>query len=140
MERISNYWYVPGFAELPYRKPNPEEVVDHVCDFTGVDLETLRQRSRKLEIVEARQWAVSLLHTFCPHLKQQQIVELLAPGISERTMVYHCLNKVSAMLETEEEYRQRYEDCLETLKTKLRHDNITKSERLDSGTAGSPAQ
>jgi chromosomal replication initiator protein len=78
-----------------------DKVIPVITSFYGVDLEELEHKTRKREIVMARQVAMFMIYKFC-QLSSTDIGKLF--GGRDHTTVFHSRKTVQDLMDTDQRY------------------------------------
>ena len=98
-----SYWTIPGI----YREaPTQDSIINAVCKYFNITKDQLTQKTRKREIVEARQVACVLIRKNFPRLSYEKIGNMLG-GLNHATMI-HAIKKVDNMLATDKAFIQTF--------------------------------
>ena len=95
-----SYMAIPGVDRIF----SCHRLIEIVCKKTGIDIKDLKGKSRKREIVEARQLAFYILK------KNTRLPFAVIGGMLNRdhTTVIHSIKVVTALKETDKEYISKY--------------------------------
>lgn len=111
-KRLSNLYGVNVELAVIVAKDNkpvtPTDVIETVAETAGVTLQAIKSRSRKRELVEARQIAMTLLKS-----ETKMTLKTIGSFFSGRdhTTVIHAINTVEDLTETDKLFRRKYEIC-----------------------------
>lgn len=84
-----------------------EDIQNQVCEYFGIDANKVREKTRKQEIVEARQIAMYL----CKNMTKSSLKTIgLQFGGRDHSTVIHAINTVEERLDTSEKHRQIIKD------------------------------
>ncbi len=94
-----------------------EEIQRIVCEYTGIDEDRMRGKTRKREVVRARQIAMY----FCKKLTQNSLKTIgLHFGGRDHSTVIHANNTVEDQMETDEQFRSTVEEIDRKLELRSR--------------------
>ena len=97
-----------------------KEVTNIVCDYYSLLEDEIKEKTRKREIVQARQIAMKLSYELCKNAPLSYIGKKL--GGKDHATVLYAIRTVSNLIESDREYRKEYEAILKKVEA------ITKDE------------
>ena len=103
---------LPHFVHLQNDQTTIEDITRKVCDFYHLKEEVIVSKSRKQEIVRARQIAIYLANQ---HTNETTVQIGRAIGGKNHATVLHSINLVKTMMETDIKIRQDVRDIEATL-------------------------
>lgn len=117
MEKISAYMWVAlkNKPEIP-KEITPEDIAKVVATAIGKELEVLKMKSRKPEIVQDRLLIVYLIMKGLPKCNHRKIADVFK---YDRTTIYHARESIQNRIDTEPEYKARVHQLCDVLYREL---------------------
>lgn len=105
-----NYFTMPGLKIARNSAANPwaraNIVLEKVCKFYKMTETKVKAKTRKREIVQARQICYHLIRNTCPFLTLKSIGEMF--GARDHTTIIHGINTMNELLDTSDEIKADY--------------------------------
>jgi len=99
-----NAYIIPGMDRPPQEFKSPEEAIDYVCKLFAMSREQMLRRTRKREIIEARQTAMALVML---RFQEKTSHRILAEEFGyDRTTLINAVKTISDIYTTDKKYRQ----------------------------------
>lgn len=106
--KISLYSYVG------LRRADADLIINTVASILGVSKEDILSKTRKREIVEARQLTQYFIRTTCPKLSLEAIGQ--ATGGKDHATVIHSCKSVANLLDTDKKFAIKFDKIHDELK------------------------
>lgn len=120
-----------AFVGMNYYKSDAQNIINTVINVLQIDKETLLSRTRKREVVEARQIAMHIIRERCIELSLSKIGSLV--GGKDHATVLHACKVVNNLLETDKHFKSKYNSVLRNMSSVS---DSTKSMATDTDTIG----
>lgn len=118
MKTIGNYFVIPGLLLNP---------IDICCQFFNVSESDLKSSSRKLELIEARQFGM----LYANRVLKLSTTQTGALFNRDHVTVIHALRNVRRYYETEKDFKQRLTDFLKLTNNDQEIEKLIYGDSLD---------
>jgi len=100
-----------------------KELAKYVFAMERVDWELHSYKSRKRQLVQARQISIYLANWFWPLMPDRELTELFN---QDHCMVHHTLKSVKSLLFSDKDYRAKMDRYLRDISNKIKEEDIIK--------------
>jgi chromosomal replication initiator protein len=106
---------IDKFVVNTSREINIESIQKVVCDYFNINIETLNSKTRKREIVQARQ----LVMYFAKEYTKSSLAMIgMHCGNKDHATVLHAVRTINNLLETDKQFRGYFKDLDKKIKVK----------------------
>lgn len=129
--QIGEYLATVNNLRIAYEEnnlPTPQQIMEHIADQNCEPLDAVLQKSRKRELVNARQMMAAVLK-FGLKMSQENVGELLG-GLDHATIKY-SINQVSNNYNTYKDYREMMDQAIEHMFESVEVQQYIKSRIVD---------
>lgn len=96
-------------SELTRSETKIDTVIEYTCAVFGISTTKIKQKTRKREVVEARQAAMYLLGTFTKMSLKRIGLEF---GGRDHSTVIHAKKVVGDLMDTDKQFREKCSKCI----------------------------
>lgn len=97
---------------------DPVKIIDVTCEYTGINYQSMKYKSRAADILEAREIAMSLIKFYNPRKCQEAIGKLF--GLINHSTVSFTLKRVEEKLTDNKLFRMKYDNISNLLENSER--------------------